>query len=113
MLRHRPYVPTTFHPVFTNDALTSHLDIHEGIPLGAFAILHDTRTYISNPKPAASGAKQNVVLLIPDIFGVDLINAKLVADDWAQNGWKVVLPDFTENGPVDVKYLKVRNTAFR
>ncbi|KAK6905254.1 hypothetical protein I203_106074 [Kwoniella mangroviensis CBS 8507] len=78
--------------------ITGH--IHQGEPLGSFEVLHGLRTYVSNPKPPAEG-KQNVVVLISDIFGVDLINTKLVADEYAGNGWKVLLPDFLEGDAID------------
>ncbi|WRT63806.1 uncharacterized protein IL334_000731 [Kwoniella shivajii] len=78
--------------------------IHKGDPLGSFEVLHGLRTYVSNPKPPAEG-KQNVVVLISDIFGVDLVNTKLVADEYAGNGWKVLLPDFFEGDAIDHELL--------
>ncbi|WWC66802.1 uncharacterized protein I206_100708 [Kwoniella pini CBS 10737] len=82
--------------------ITGH--VHEGTPLGSFEIIHGLRTYVSNPKPPTSG-KQNVVVLISDIFGVDLVNTKLVADEYAGNGWKVLLPDFFEGDAIDHNLL--------
>jgi hypothetical protein len=88
-------------------------DIHEGIPTGNFEILHSLRTYISTPKSdsdsakTSSGGKQDTVIFLSDIFGVDLVNTKLVADEWAGQGYKVLLPDFFDNDPVPHQHLKV------
>ena len=84
----------------------SSIDLHEGTPLGSFETINNIRTYVSNQNKPQSGP-QNTVILITDIFGVDLVNAKLVADEWAGNGWKVLLPDFFENGAVPVEQLNV------
>ncbi len=48
-----------------------------------------------------------VVIFISDIFGVDLVNTKLLADEWAGAGWKVLLPDFLEGDAVGHEHLKV------
>lgn len=47
-----------------------------------------------------------MVIFIPDIFGVDLVNTKLLADEWAANGWKVLLPDVLEGDAVPDSHLK-------
>ncbi|WVR03575.1 hypothetical protein IAU60_000567 [Kwoniella sp. DSM 27419] len=82
--------------------ITGH--VHEGEPLGSFQVLHGLRTYVSNSKAPAEG-KQNVVIMISDIFGVDLVNTKLVADEYAGRGWKVLLPDFFEGDAIDHNLL--------
>lgn len=48
-----------------------------------------------------------MVIFLHDIFGPDLVNTKIVADEWAGQGFKVLLPDFFDNDPVPDKYLKV------
>jgi len=47
------------------------------------------------------------VIFLSDIFGVDLVNTKLVADEWAGQGYKVLLPDLFDNDPVPHQHLKV------
>ncbi|WWD22534.1 hypothetical protein CI109_107027 [Kwoniella shandongensis] len=80
--------------------------IHSGTPLGSNQILHGLNTYVSNSKPPTeAGAKQNVVILLHDIFGADLVNTKLVADEYAGRGWKVLLPDVFEGDAVDIANL--------
>jgi hypothetical protein len=82
------------------------IDIHEGIPTGNFETVHNLRTYVSNPKEASSG-KQDTVIFLSDIFGVDLVNTILVADEYAGQGYRVLLPDFFDNDPVPHEHLKV------
>jgi dienelactone hydrolase len=52
-----------------------------------------------------------VVIFLPDIFGVDLVNTKLLADEWAGTGWKVLLPDVFEGDAVGHEHLKVWATV--
>ncbi|ODN76293.1 hypothetical protein L202_06221 [Cryptococcus amylolentus CBS 6039] len=84
--------------------------IHAGTPIGSTSILHSLRTYTSTPSsPAPSSAgegKQDTVIFISDIFGIDLVNTKLLADEWAGKGWKVLLPDFFEGDAVPDSLLQ-------
>ena len=48
------------------------------------------------------------MVLIADIFGIDLLNTKLQADSWAQDGWRVLVPDIFEGDVVSPQHLKVR-----
>jgi len=80
--------------------------IHEGTPQGSFEVLHGVRTYVANTHAPSPGAKQDVVVVLPDIFGVDLVNTKLVADEWAGRGWKVLLPDVFEGDAIGEEHLK-------
>ena len=86
------------------------VDIHEGTPLGNFETVHGLRTYVSNPKDTSSG-KVDTVVFLHDIFGPDLVNTKIVADEWAGQGYKVLMPDLFDNDPVPDKYLKVSTPA--
>ncbi|WWD19459.1 hypothetical protein CI109_103919 [Kwoniella shandongensis] len=82
--------------------ITGH--IHEGTPEGSFQELYGIRTYVSNKK--SGGEKQDVCLLISDVFGADFVNTQLVADEWARRGWKVILPDFFQGDPIDVSNIQ-------
>lgn len=53
------------------------------------------------------------MIFLPDIFGVDLVNTKLLADEWAGTGWKVLLPDVFEGDAVGHEHLKVRLSSIR
>ena len=78
--------------------------------MGKFETVHNLRTYVSTPKEPSSG-KQDTVIFLHDIFGPDLVNTKLVADEWAGQGFKVLLPDLFDNDPVPDKHLKVSPSA--
>ncbi|WVO16766.1 hypothetical protein L204_104450 [Cryptococcus depauperatus] len=81
--------------------------IHAGSPLGSTSIQHGLRTYTSLPSSQpANGKKQDTVILISDIFGIDLVNTKLIADEWAGKGWRVLLPDFFEGDAVPDSLLQ-------
>jgi hypothetical protein len=77
---------------------------HEGTPTGApFLSLHcsvladphagkiekigGVESYVATPE--VDYPKDKVVLFLPDVFGHKLVNAQLLADDFAANGFKV------------------------
>lgn len=87
--------------------LSAHIpDIHEGTPLGSTEVVHGLSTYVSKPKDA-KGGKVNKIVFISDIFGI-YPNAKLLADEWAGQGYEVLIPDLFESGPVSHELLNVR-----
>ncbi|PSR82572.1 hypothetical protein PHLCEN_2v6005 [Hermanssonia centrifuga] len=52
--------------------------------------------------PSVEYPTDKVILYIPDVFGIQLVNHKLQADDFARNGFKVVVPDiFHDAAPPD------------
>ncbi|KAF8512068.1 alpha/beta-hydrolase [Gautieria morchelliformis] len=62
---------------------------HEGTPLGQIELVNGVSTYIAFPK--GDFPKEKAILLLTDIFGVQLNNNK--ADDFARNGFQVYMPD--------------------
>ena len=54
-----------------------------------------------------SGDKVDKIVMISDIFGI-YANAKLVADEWAGQGYEVYVPDWFDGKPVDEGLLNVR-----
>lgn len=42
------------------------------------------------------GSKDKTILFITDIFGFELVNVRLVADEYAAQGFHVLVPDFLE-----------------
>ncbi|KAI3401491.1 hypothetical protein diail_10925 [Diaporthe ilicicola] len=66
---------------------------HDGTPKGKMIKLHGLDTYVSEP-PEGRPAK-GIIVIIPDAFGIDFVNNKILADTYAAKGdYKVYLPDF-------------------
>lgn len=65
--------------------------VKEGTPTGTVTTLHGLNTYIARPE----GTPKGVVVIIPDIFGWEISNSRLLADSYAKKGgFLVYLPDF-------------------
>lgn len=66
---------------------------HDGTPKGKVIKLHGLDTYVTE-SPEGKPAK-GIIVIIPDAFGIDFINNKILADIYAAKGdYKVYLPDF-------------------
>lgn len=71
---------------------------HSGEPLGKMTKLHGLETYIS--EPTNGRPVRGLIVIIPDAFGIDFVNNKLLADHYASKGdYKVLLPDFMLGKP--------------
>jgi dienelactone hydrolase len=59
--------------------------------------------------PSSDNSKAKTVIFIADIFGYELVNTRLVADEYAAQGFHVLVPDFFEgtNFAVAVYYVFV------
>jgi dienelactone hydrolase len=65
--------------------------INEGIPKGTETIIHGLPTYVARPQGRAKG----LVVIVPDAFGWDFSNGRVLADSYAEKGgFLVYLPDF-------------------
>ncbi|OAA59395.1 Dienelactone hydrolase [Cordyceps fumosorosea ARSEF 2679] len=68
-------------------------NIHEGTPKGEVSHVHGLPTYIS--RPPSGTASRGIVVIIPDAFGWEFGNNRLLADNYARKGgFTVYLPDF-------------------
>ncbi|KIP04968.1 hypothetical protein PHLGIDRAFT_14854 [Phlebiopsis gigantea 11061_1 CR5-6] len=88
--------------------LTSSLVVlHEGQSQGTYETIGGIECYVT----AAEGdyPKAKVVLLVTDVFGLPLLNNTLLADGFAANGFKTVMPDFMQGDPVPEANLKIPN----
>lgn len=56
--------------------------IHQGTPSGTFTTCDQIRVYVASPSNPIPG---KAMLIYPDIYGVDLINTKLIADRLAKD----------------------------
>ncbi|KAH9207410.1 putative dienelactone hydrolase [Leptodontidium sp. 2 PMI_412] len=71
---------------------------HEGQPCGRIENIGETEIYISEPTSSASNGYG--ILYLTDIIGHKFVNAQLLADQYAENGYVVVVPDLFHGDPV-------------
>ncbi|KAF5018935.1 hypothetical protein F66182_9077 [Fusarium sp. NRRL 66182] len=62
---------------------------HEGTSVGRIESFDEFDAYISEPKESTKKA----ILFLPDVVGHTFINAQLIADQFAENGYFVLIPD--------------------
>ncbi|KAI8985543.1 alpha/beta-hydrolase [Trametes punicea] len=67
---------------------------HEGTPEGQFTKVGGVDSYVATPK--IDYPKDKAILFLTDVFGLKLQNNLLLADDFARNGFKVIVPDILE-----------------
>ncbi|TRM69649.1 Alpha/Beta hydrolase protein [Schizophyllum amplum] len=70
----------------------------EGTPTGKMEKINGVDCYVATPE--GDYPTDKILLFLTDIFGVPLVNAQLLADDFAANGIKVVIPDYLNGDPV-------------
>jgi len=83
---------------------------HEGTPEGTYEEIKSIKTYVATPK--TDYPKDKAILFLTDVFGIELENPRLLADDFARNGFKVYAPDLFEGDPVDKDVLNGANFEF-
>jgi len=71
---------------------------HEGTPEGKIETIGGIECYVGTP--TVDYPKDKVVLVLTDVFGLGLVNNKLLTDDYARNGFKAVTPDLFNGDPV-------------
>ncbi|KAL7266403.1 hypothetical protein RUND412_011052 [Rhizina undulata] len=77
--------------------------IHSGEPTGIVDIIHGLNTYI-----ARGDATKGIIVIIPDVFGWELINVRLLADSYAKKtGLTVYLPDFMFGDAIPKEYMQL------
>ncbi|EME85215.1 uncharacterized protein MYCFIDRAFT_61202 [Pseudocercospora fijiensis CIRAD86] len=67
---------------------------HEGEAKGKLETIGDISTYIVGPKSSTA------ILILTDVIGHKFLNAQLIADQFAANGYYVIMPDLFEGDPV-------------
>ncbi|KAF2495550.1 alpha/beta-hydrolase [Lophium mytilinum] len=70
---------------------------HSGESVGELGKIGEIDTYFSYPKDRST---QNAILIITDVIGHEFINVQLIADQFAANGYFVVIPDLFKGNPV-------------
>ena len=67
--------------------------LHEGTPTGRVETIHGLPTYISDP--TSGGTSEGIIVIIPDAFGYDFKNNRILGDSLAKRtNSRVYLPDF-------------------
>ncbi|KAJ7665923.1 dienelactone hydrolase [Mycena polygramma] len=72
---------------------------HEGTAEGKYETIGGVQCYVATP--TVDYPKDKVVLFLTDVFGLALINNLLLADDFARNGFKTIVPDLFNGDPID------------
>ncbi|KAJ7018476.1 chlorocatechol-degradation protein [Mycena alexandri] len=71
---------------------------HDGTPEGKIEKIGGIECYIATPTIAHPTDK--VLVFLTDIFGLALQNNRLLADDFARNGFKTIVPDLFSGDPI-------------
>ncbi|KKK27037.1 hypothetical protein ARAM_001130 [Aspergillus rambellii] len=66
------------------DCFSGH--IHEGTPKGSVTTLHGLNVYVAEPSGDPAHEIKGIVVIIPDAFGWDFVNNRLLADNYAEKG---------------------------
>lgn len=83
---------------------------HDGTPKGAVIELHGLATYVAEPPQGT--VSNGIIVIIPDAFGMEFVNNKVLADTYAaKGGYKVYLPDFMLGMYIEVLLWPVPDTA--
>ncbi|KAE8150430.1 dienelactone hydrolase [Aspergillus avenaceus] len=75
---------------------------HEGTPVGETKNINGVDTYIVYPKDKST---EKVVVFLSDIFGI-YINAQLLADEYAANGYTCVVPDLFQGDAIKISDME-------
>ncbi|KAH9857271.1 alpha/beta-hydrolase [Lenzites betulinus] len=81
---------------------------HEGEPEGKIEKIGGVECYVGTP--TGEYAKDKVVLFLTDVFGLPLVNNKLLVDDFARNGFRTIAPDLFQGEPLPENALN--DTSF-
>lgn len=78
--------------------------LDEGTPRGRDTTIAGVCCYFTEPSAAA--ANGCAVILATDVFGYKLLNARLIADAYADAGYICVVPDYFQGEPMDMQLLE-------
>ncbi|KZF24400.1 hypothetical protein L228DRAFT_266743 [Xylona heveae TC161] len=85
--------------------------VHEGTPKGQVTKVHGLDAYVAEP---TSGAPvKGIIVILPDAFGWEFVNLRLLADGYAETGgYKVYLPEFMDGYAAPISAVDVMRKAF-
>ncbi|KIW12696.1 hypothetical protein PV08_09974 [Exophiala spinifera] len=78
------------------------------VPLGECETIGAIRVYSSNPPVVVPS--RGLLLLLPDGFGLARHNF-ILADRFASQGWRVIVPDYFEGDPLPIQMLRRDHTV--
>ncbi|KAJ9645060.1 hypothetical protein H2199_003064 [Coniosporium tulheliwenetii] len=77
--------------------------VKSGRPQGTETDIAGLNTYIAEPK---DGSKAKTVIFLVDIFGWEFPNIRLLADQYAANGFYCYVPDLHQNDSLPIEFLQ-------
>ncbi|KAF5336254.1 hypothetical protein D9758_016045 [Tetrapyrgos nigripes] len=83
---------------------------HEGTPTGNWETIGTVNCYVATP--TGDYSKDKIILYLTDGFGPQLVNNRLLADDFAKNGFKTVIPDYLHGDPIPADALTSPESNF-
>ena len=84
--------------------------LHDGTPVGRVETLHNFPCYITDPP--LNAAPKAIIILIPDAFGWELPNSRVLADNYAKRlQCQVLLPELMDGHHLDWALLDSLNTV--
>ena len=83
--------PSPFRPKYHARSHTA----DDGTPTGHIETIHDLQAYVADPPSGGTG--KGIIVIIPDAFGWEFNNLRILADNYAKNAeCKVIMPDFMD-----------------
>jgi len=80
--------------------------VHLGNPVGTIETIHGLQVYVA--KPDAGVTPKGIILYLPDAFGWDFTNNRILADHYAKRGGFIVyLPDLMGGRSLSISVLKL------
>jgi len=76
--------------------------VHDGTPTGKVETIDNLQTYVAAPK---DGSKAKSIVFLSDIFGWEFPNVRLLADNYAKEGFYCYIPDFFQGDSLPVEFL--------
>ncbi|KAK4867014.1 hypothetical protein LT330_007755 [Penicillium expansum] len=78
--------------------------VHQGTPRGEITTLHGLKAYTT--KPSNDVPHRGIIVIVPDAFGWEFVNNRILADNYANKGkYLVYLPDFMNGHAAPVSML--------
>ncbi|KAF9885832.1 hypothetical protein FE257_012304 [Aspergillus nanangensis] len=88
------------------DCFSGH--VHTGTPKGQVTRLHGLDVYVAEP---SAGPVRGIVIIVPDAFGWEFVNNRILADHYAEKGnYKVYLPEFMNGNAAPVWLIETIRT---